>query len=464
MRKTIVPAIHAVRSRPFADTDQTTRLFLGGLFILALSLPGTAQAQTASSQTSSDAANQSQARTQGEKDRIALNSQLEAQEVTERKQPGYTPLGVHLGAFTVSPGIDASGGYTDNLYSTKDNTKSDYFTTITPSVYAVSNWNVHELQLYASSRLERYLNYSAEDSNNYDLFARGKIDVMRGTWFALKPSYVIDHEKRSSPDAVTGGKEPVQVTTKELDFEAEHKPNRLWFKPDASVKAISFSDTRLSDGTSVNNADRNRKEVDGGLRAGYELTPGYSAFVEGRANDRSYDSTVDDSGYRRGSNGYQARVGAELELTGKLKGDIYVGYMWQNYDDSRFQSLSAPVFGTGLTWNATGLTTVKVDITRTIEETTVYQAGGNLQSAFEVSVDHELRRNIILSASGKYTREDFRGIGRNDDVYEANLKASYLINRTYKLYSSYTYSTRASTSDSSEYSINSVSVGIAALF
>lgn len=434
---------------------------LGGS-LLAFALPGDALAQTTAPQT--DSTTQNQQRTVAEVERIDLNRRLAAQEVTERQQPGYAPQGTHLGAFTINPGLDVSGGYTDNLYSTKTDRKSDYFTTITPSVFAVSNWNVHELQLYASDRLERYLDNTDEDSNNYDLFARGKIDVMRGTWFAFKPSYVVDHEKRSSPDAVVGGKEPVQVTTKELDFTAEHKPSRLWFRPDASAKAISFSDSQLSNGTSVNNADRNRKELEGGLRAGYELTPGYSAFVEGRANDRSYDSAVDDSGYRRDSSGYQARVGAEIELTGKLKGDVFVGYMWQSYDDTRFQNLSAPVYGTGLTWNATGLTTVKLTVARTIEETTIAQAAGNLQNSFEVGVDHELRRNVILSASGKYSHEDFRGIDRNDDIYEAKLKATYQINRRYKLYSDYSYSTRSSTSDSSEYRINTVSIGIAALF
>lgn len=430
------------------------------LLVLAAAMAdGDARAQTAASP-----ATQSQERTQAQIDRIAQNRQLENQEVVERKQPGYSPIGIRLGAFMVNPGIDVSAGYTDNLYSTPNNQKSDFFTNITPSVYAKSNWAVHELQFYAASRIERFLEYTDEGSDNLNTFVRGKIDVARGSWLAFKPSYVIDHEKRSSPDSVVGGKEPVKITTKELDFEAEHKPGRLWFKPDASIRDLSFSNSQLSNGGTINNTDRNRTELEGGLRAGYELIPGYSAFIEGRANDRSYESTVDDLGYRRDSSGYEARVGAELELTGKLKGDIFVGYMQQDYDDARFKSLSSPVFGTGLTWNATGLTTVKLKVARTVEETTVGRAAGNLQNSFEVSVDHELQRNIILSAAGKYMQQDFRGIDRDDDVYEAILKATYQINGTYKLYSNYTHSIRESNSASSEYRTNSVSVGIAALF
>jgi hypothetical protein len=399
-----------------------------------------------------------------QQDRIAADRVLREQEVTERKQEGYSPLSVRIGSFMLNPGFDVSGRYTDNLYSTPNDRKSDLYTILNPSLLVRSDFPVHEFEAWASSKVLRYKNYSGEDVENYDLYARAKIDVMRGSWFAFKPSYILDHETRSSPDAVSGGKEPIKTTAKGLDFEAEHKPARLLLRTDVAYIDRSFDDSRLADGLTVNNADRNREEINGGVRLGYELTPGYIGFVEGRANDRSYDNPIDDLGFRRDSSGYEARVGASIELTGKLKGDVFAGYMWQDYVDPRFRNIATPVVGTALRWNATTLTTVKLQVSRTVEETTVGNAAGYMQNAVEVGVDHELKRNIILSASGKVSDQDYRGIVRDDRLYEAKFKATYQMNRNYSAYTGYNYSARSSNTDSAEYHTNVVYVGIAALF
>ncbi len=440
---------------------RSTQSSLAAGLLLAVALGGhQAMAQTAPAA----ATPASPQYTPAQAERIKQNRELEDQEVAERQQPGYAPLGMRVGAFMLNPGIDATAGYTDNLYATSNDVKSDYYTSIKPSLFVQSNWAVHQLELWTSGELLRYLEYTDEGTENFDAYIRGKVDIVRGSWFSVKPFYILDHEKRSSPDAVTGGVEPIAVTTEGVDFVAEHKPARLWFRGDATLKKLTFDDSRLSSGGSINNTDRDRQEMLGGLRAGYELTPGYSAFVEGRANDRKYDSTVDDLGFRRDSSGYELRTGAEIELTGKLKGDVFAGYMWQDYVDSRFENLSTPVFGASLTWNATGLTTVKVKAARTIEETTISNAGGGLRNLFEANIDHELRRNLILSAGGSYSQQEYRGTSRDDDTYELKLKAAYLINRVYKLSGGYTYANRSSTAAAADYDINTVSITLSALF
>jgi len=440
------------------------RISLGGagVSILALMLSAQAMAQTAPSSSSMPPAPIQLSQAQVE--RIEKDRNLASQEVAERQQPEYAPLGIRLGAFMINPGIEVTGNYTDNLYATTNNEKSDYFLTVNPSVFVQSNWSLHQLEFWASGKTIRYKEYEDESVNNFDVFTRGKFDIARGSWVSLKPYYILDHEKRGSPDTSTGALEPTQIATKGLDFNAEYKPARLWFKADATIRDFTFDNSQLGSGGFINNADRDRTEIFGGLRAGYELIPGYSAFVEARANDRKYDSAIDDLGFRRDSSGYEARIGAELELTGKLKGDIFAGYMWQDYTDARFVNLSAPVFGASLTWNATGLTTVKLKVARTVEETTINRAAGNLQNSFEVNVDHELQRNIILSANGKYSQQDYRGTTRDDDTYEASLKANYRLNRIYKLSGGYTYSSRSSNAVSSDYTSNTISAGVTALF
>lgn len=397
-------------------------------------------------------------------DKISKDRELSEQEVSERKQEGYAPLGMRVGSFLLNPGVELRGTYTDNLYATSNERSSDFYTTVIPSFLARSDWSAHELEFWASADIFRYRDHHADNTEDYLTYLRGKYDIARASSISVKPQYQQGHEDRGDPNAIASAVSPTETTTKSVEIIAEHRPTRLWFTGDLTADDVSFENTQLSNGAVTNNKDRDRMVWDGGVKAGYEIIPGYSAYVEGRYNDREYDASVDDAGFRRDSSGYQARTGAEIELTGTLKGNVFLGYMWQNYDDARFERLSKPVYGADLTWNATGLTTVKVSASRTIEETTTANAAGYLADSFGLSADHELLRNVILSAGAEYTRNDFRGANRETDGIEGTLGAKYRLNRNYTLEAEYTYFARQASDNVAEYHKNTFFVGLSALF
>ncbi len=79
-----------------------------------------------------------------------------------------------------------------------------------------------------------------------------------------------------------------------------------------------------------------------------------------------------------------------------------------------------------------------------------------------VNIDHELKRNIILSVGGGYTLYEYQGaasIGlpaRVDDAYNFGFSAKYLINRYVYLKGAYSYNTRSSNIANSNYDLNAV--------
>jgi uncharacterized protein (PEP-CTERM system associated) len=93
---------------------------------------------------------------------------------------------------------------------------------------------------------------------------------------------------------------------------------------------------------------------------------------------------------------------------------------------------------------------------RSIQETTQLNASGYFSTSGGVSVDHELRRNVILSAGFNYTNNDYQGISREDDVTTARLGARYLLNRNLYLSGGYNYTARDSSVAGADYDDNVV--------
>jgi hypothetical protein len=241
-----------------------------------------------------------------------------------------------------------------------------------------------------------------------------------------------------------------------LDYRFD--PGRVSVQPGLYVDRFRFDQTKVSGGA-VDNSDRDRDRLRGRLRVGYQIADTYGVFVEGDATKVDYDRKVDFRGFERSSDGWELLVGSTIDLGGKAFGEFYAGYRHWSYDDSRFENVSGPTFGADLTWNLTGLTTLTFSAARTIESTTIQNAAGIERTAFGLAADHELLRNLILSAMLSAASEDFQGVDRKDDVFAAGAGAKYLLNRHLYAYLGYHYERRdtsPSTPGGREYAVNAL--------
>lgn len=70
----------------------------------------------------------------------------------------------------------------------------------------------------------------------------------------------------------------------------------------------------------------------------------------------------------RDSDGYDVGVGAAFDFTNLIRGEAFVGYLEQEYDQVGFQKVDGIDFGLNGEWYASELTTVTAGINRTVEE------------------------------------------------------------------------------------------------
>jgi hypothetical protein len=353
------------------------------------------------------------------------------QTVENRPRPQYDPLGVRAGSFVLFPTLTVQEQYESNIYATSNNEDDDFITRILPNLRLQSDWNNHALVVETGGDFGFYADHSDEDFQDYYIATRGRVDIRRSTVLRLGAGVRHLHESRESPDdpGPNVAEEPTQFNLYSAETSLRHDFGRINATLGGEFDRYSFDDPDAVGGGEVIEHDRDRNVYTGTLRVGYEIQPSYEAFILGSYNKRVYDGNEVGTGIDRDSKGFGVAAGMEVDFGGVIFGDFFAGYRYQDYEDSSLDSIDGVGGGADLTWNVTELTTITALLSSDIRETTTPGASGRLVSTGEIGVDHELRRNIILSGNVGITRDDYQGTSRTDWIYRAGPDLTYLINR-----------------------------------
>jgi hypothetical protein len=404
---------------------------------------------------------------------IELTHPAAGQARISARDKDFNPLGIHAGGFYFFPAAELGASYNDNIYYVKDNSlesgfdKSDYIANLRSSVSMNSNWNRHEFNLLGSADLGRYKDHTGENYEDYVIAADGQYDVMRRSFATGRAGYMRLHESRSSLDD-RFGKDPTEYDYWYLGTGYDHQPARFRTLFTLDFEKLDFDNVTNIFNERVDNHDRDRGRTEAILRLGYENMPNRKIFIQGAFNSVDYDQRRDDQGLRRSSDGYKITAGMNFNLTHLLVGDVFAGYVEQDYDDSSYEDISDPLVGFHLTWTPTMLTTVDLNLDRTPQETTEPAAAGYLSTVFTARVGHELRRNIILFGNIGYTDNQYEqsnAPGRqkdSEDIISVGLGGEYQFSRRFYATAEYRYQERNSDISSQDYKNNQVLLNLGA--
>ena len=385
--------------------------------------------------------------------------------VFNKSRPDYEAKGVKLGAFKLNTTLDVQEKYDDNIFASNTNEREDFITTVKPAVSIQSDWSRHLVTAKASGDFSFYHDFDDENASDYAFSLGTRLDAFRETYVYANVGYEVEHQERGSPEANdSNSTEPTEYATTSGNLDFYRGVNRISLSLKNNYKQIDFDNGVTSTGTIVNNNNRDRDVLRSTARIAYELSPGYNAFVSGSYNNRDY-TNLTTGATDRGSEGYEFVVGTAINISGKTRGEIYAGYIEQQYDDSTLQDIDGVNFGANLLWNVTPLTSLKANIIRSVEETTTTNSSGYLSTAYSLSAEHELRRNILLGANVVYANNDYQGAAagvaeRDDDVTGAGAEIRYLLNDRASINLKYNYQDRDSNIAGSDYSSNAIMVGL----
>lgn len=374
----------------------------------------------------------------------------------------YKPLGIRAGSFMLHPGIQLAGEYTDNVYFTERNTKSDIVYHVRPYVSAQSTWSRHSLNVSLAADLAFYGDYSKENYEDYILDVSGRIDVKNRSFMTYGLSYLNLHEDRSTRDGVQGFK-PTRYEVYGADIGYEHTFNRLTLGANYTHQWMDYKDSIAATGAVIDNADRDRDIGSISFKGAYQFRTDMQAFVTYKPYSVKYTETVDSDGRRRSGDGYDVSGGLSFSITGKLNGDVYATYHDRTYDDPLLPDVNGWAAGAGLQWNPTYLTSVYGSIESSIEETILQYSSGYLRTLYSVRMDHELTRSVQLNAFLAYYDHDYTmlpnapSVARQyDKIWRAGVGANWYINRHMYLNASYGWEDLATNVPNDDYTVNRV--------
>jgi len=371
--------------------------------------------------------------------------------VLDRERPEFDAVGIRAGSFMLYPELELGVTYDDNVFGTQNNTDSDIYYGVSPSVSIESDFGRHELNFngYTDSRF--YSSDTSEDRFDWGVAADGIVDVSQFTQIQANVGYDELTEDRTSTNRVAGGIEPTEYDVFNAGITLNQRFNRLTASVGARYTDNDYKDDAAIGGGVIDQDFRDHEKLVIPARLSYDVSPDTSIFVAGSYNTREYDQQPPAVAVNRDSNGYDVGIGAAFDFTNLIRGEAFVGYLEQEYDQVGFQKVDGIDFGLNGEWYASELTTVTAGINRTVEESSSAGSSGHLDTNYQVGIAHELQRNIILTADASYLDVEFEGITRDDETISAGVGVQYLVNRNAELALGYDYTSRDSSAIGQDY-------------
>ena len=378
--------------------------------------------------------------------------------ILDTPRPDYDPLGIYAGAFNIKPTLRLGTEYNDNIYATDSDRESDWIMLVNPEVDVRSDWSRHSLGLNAALLTGFYTSNSDENWLDGQIFLDGRVDVQRESFFKIGAGFERLHEERGSPESDQAWDEPARYYRTSGNLSYALGLNRFSITAGAGMANLDWKSVDLREGGSRSLDIRDRNLYDVNARIAYELNPDVQPFLTTRYEWRRYDK----SEAERDSRGYRIGIGTGFAITSVISGEIFGGYMAQNYDDR--ENIYGPWYGMSLLWNPTQLTSVEAGAQSSIKETFQEDASGIDAVEAGIRIDHELLRNLLVGAFLKYEQYDYQDEDINDKYYSVGPSLTYFWNRNLSARALYSYRNKNSDVSEREFYENRFLVSISGHF
>ncbi|MGA7788336.1 MAG: outer membrane beta-barrel protein, partial [Xanthobacteraceae bacterium] len=335
----------------------------------------------------------------------------------------------------ILPAVEFSAGYNTNPQAAPGGPSSLYLI-VAPELHVRSDWSSNSLTADITGSYTDYPDNNFQPSLNVPYLnakVDGTLDVTRYTQILLEGRTLISTDNPGSPNIQAGLATLPIDTAPGATLGVAQQFGRFDVSLKGTIDRSIYSNAQLTNGATANFDYRNFDQYAGILRLGYEIDPDLKPFVEIDEDKRNYDSSVDNFGENRDSNGSSAKLGADLNLFGSLTGEIAVGYMARDYQDPTLPNISGATLDGSLLWQATALTTAKLTATSLVTESAQQGVSGEFSRSFTLEVDHALRTWLIANGQVGYENDAYAGLGRNDNHYFAATGLTYKMNREVQL-------------------------------
>lgn len=337
----------------------------------------------------------------------------ESVSVRDRDRPEYDAQGARFGSFVLNSSLDLEVTSTDNLFAAPSSSDfEDIIYTATPMARLSSDWSRNAFAIDVGATLTTHRDFSNEDADSYFARVSGRLDVGDSTEISAAARAAHQVTPRTDPDSPFIGS-PVEYDRADVSAGVKHRFARFTVSLDGGNSTYDYDNlpARDNDQTFV------RGRIEG------ELSPRIGLFVEAQADERSYDNSPNFDSEGRA---YMAGVTVNTDL---MNGELAVGQFDRDYSGGVGAVDGLAVAGQ-LEWYITQLTTLTFNARRDADDQIGLTSGlPYVAEEYGARVDHELLRNVILTASIQRGQREYESVDRQDDYTKVEAGVDYLLNR-----------------------------------
>lgn len=394
----------------------------------------------------------------GEMRREWQEAQRRAARSVDQADRGFAaPDGLRVGNFIFYPSVSETAIYDSNIYGQAQAPTADWRFITAPTLSIRSDLPRHAFDM---NIFGRFMNFAESTDQNYADFgaaARGALHIDHAHTLSVSAGARRDHEERSAITASQVAAEPVPVDQYRASIGLTRDAGRLYGTLSASAEKLDYHSVAAIGGGRLNQDYRDQELYAAQLRAGYRISPGFD-FVANVRGIRQYNEPETPGFENRDSKGYEISAGLAFETDPLLRWRVLGGYGVRNFDQPGLESIASSLLEAQAQWLATHRLTLTAVASRKIDDELGANDNGRIESAVSLTADYEIRHDLFATANAGFTRADFIGSSREDDIFEAGVSLDYHYTKNMLLTLGYSYEDRQS--NEAEFDMNRSQVRI----
>jgi len=360
--------------------------------------------------------------------------------------------GFRVGAFTITPEVTVSGGWTDNAAGTSTGTSSRLYR-IAPDIRGTSNWSRHQLDFALRGSFVGYPEQPSQNDPSLTASTTLKLDLSASTSATAGLAYTFSREDASSVENISGDNNVHELT------------GTLGFTRDVGLVSATLGTdvdrtTYTTGGSSSGTSGRDNTLYSANLRLQGRGGAIFEPFAVGSLLLRRFDNTCSDALCEdRNANGYELRGGVTIAASPKLTGEISGGWRIEDLKDNRLDALQGAVFDGSLVWSPSRLTTVTAGLSTSFETTDIDYASGSIIYSGDLRAAHSFSDRFVGEAGVGYSYRTYQGAPIQENSLTGFVGMTYAVTRNIAFETQYNYTTYDTTVAGSDYTRNSIEAG-----
>lgn len=360
-------------------------------------------------------------------DRALGARRLPGATVRGRSRPEYAAPGIRAAGLVLHPFVSSGVYYDANVFA-GDDARSDPFGYGLLGIDAGSDWGRHRVTLNGFVRHRRYATYDSENTTTYRLETTARYDASSHLSLTSEASDQRIQLERGAVEEVSRQSLPTvyRRSTAQLGAQVDYGPTQIIAL--VSVARTKFRDNISLAGAFTDQSFRNYRGYGAQLRVQHDVFGQRALYAELDFERRRFDTA---EGRRRSNaDNYRLTGGLRGELTQLIRGNIGLGIIARDYEDPTAATVPIRLaIDAQLEWLVRERTTLS--FSAQTETRTVAQRGVRSASftSTNLRVDHEARRNLILSLDLRRQWTDYIEDDRRASATEVTLGAAWLLDR-----------------------------------